>query len=83
MKATRLNISGFSLTELLVESVLIEAESDEVEDGPMIERAAGRRTRPWNRPKVTVRQNTCNQEIRIVYGIATFRGLRNLFCTAL
>jgi len=67
------------------EAVAMDASSSEEEEeaGPSTESSTGSNTRPWNRPKVTVRQNTCNQEIRIVYGIATFRGLRNLLCTAL
>jgi len=35
-----------------------DAEDDEEDDGPMMDRAVGRSTKPWKRPKMTVRQKT-------------------------
>ena len=46
------------LSEQFVESVLMEEESVDGAEGPMTERTEGRTTRPWNRPKTTVRQKT-------------------------
>ena len=35
-----------------------EEEEEEEDEGPMIERAVGRSTKPWKRPKMTVREKT-------------------------
>ena len=35
-----------------------DEEEEEEDEGPMIERAVGRSTKPWKRPKMTVRKNT-------------------------
>ena len=48
----------------MVEFVLIEDDSkddvsdDEEDEGPMMDRAVGRSTKPWKRPKMTVREKT-------------------------
>ena len=35
-----------------------EDDSEEEDEGPMIDRAVGRSTKPWKRPKMTVREKT-------------------------
>ena len=35
-----------------------EDEKEEEDEGPMIDRAVGRSTKPWKRPKMTVREKT-------------------------
>ena len=65
MISTRLNTSVLPLSELteVVEFVLMEDDSeddadDEEDEGPMMDRAVGRSTKPWKRPKMTVREKT-------------------------
>ena len=56
--------AGLSLLDVDTEheAVAMDASSRALVElaGPRMERSTGSRTRPWNRPKVTVRQNTCN-----------------------
>ena len=33
-------------------------DDDEEDEGPMMDRAVGRSTKPWKRPKMTVREKT-------------------------
>ena len=46
----------------VVEFVLMEDNSeddnDDDDEGPMIDKAVGRSTKPWKRPKMTVREKT-------------------------
>ena len=35
-----------------------EDDEDEDEEGPMMDRAVGRSTKPWKRPKMTVSEKT-------------------------
>ena len=35
-----------------------EDEEEEDDEGPIIDRAVGRSTKPWKRPKMTVREKT-------------------------
>ena len=36
------------------------------EVGPPMARRTGKRTRPWKRPKVTVRRKTCHEVVQVV-----------------
>ena len=61
----RLNTPVLPLSEPteVVEFVSMEDDSEEFDDddddeGPMIDRAVGRSTKPWKRPKMTVREKT-------------------------
>ena len=72
-------VKGETLVELLGEElpvivlavrleveVAVEGSCFTEERGPIKERMTGKRTRPWKRPKVTVRRKTCHEVGQVV-----------------